>query len=503
MDAERIVKSSQDQAIAAWIGYLNQLRIGRLVEALILQKRNHDAALDLLDFAFAKIKSEIIERNRGGVKGMHGFIAEIAECGIGNARRLFIGRDPNYIWVNDNGPIDMFRLRDYGEYDAIQQKFVQSGGHLSLRAIAEHLKLYPDFLKNGSKYQIPKDHYEKIMEYFAISESEANKLPTSTGDFSLRQWQEVRAFFKNGDISLNDLEPSLLDYADVQRDNIATTFAEEKELLKDADRTIRDKIYSANKVTLVEGAKNAAVSGVIEGLTTFCTAVARKRKEGIKIKDFTEADWIDVAGESGKGVLKGGIRGTSIYVLINATTFIVETEQSIDAYTLTPAAVANAAVTAAFGVAEQAHQFRSGAIDEIQFIENAELLCLDSAVSALASITGQAMIPVPVIGSVIGNAVGTMLYQIGKDSLSAKEQAIIAGYLRELEELDQKLDEEYQQFIERLNKTYADYLELLEQAFAPDVETALNGSAELAKRMGVPAEEILDNYDKVVSFFLD
>ncbi len=497
MDAEKIVKSSQEQAVAAWIGYLNQLRIGRLVEALVLQKRNHDDALDLLDYAFAKIKSEIIERNRGGDKGMHGFIAEIAECGIGNARERIRGNVKIYDWVNDNSEVDLRR----GTIN-IQQKFVQSGGHLSLRAVAEHLKIYPDFLKNGGKYQIPKDHYDKIMEYFAISESEANKLPTSTGDFSLRQWQEIRAFFKNGDISLNDLEPSFLDYADVQRDNIATTFAEEKEMLKAADRTIRDKIYSANKVTLVDGAKNAAASGVIEGLTTFCTAVARKRKAGIRIKDFTEADWIDVAGESGKGVLKGGIRGASIYVLINATTFIVETEQSIDAYTLTPAAVANAVVTAAFGVAEQAHQFRSAAITEIQFIENAELLCLDSAVSALASIAGQVMIPVPVIGSVIGNAVGTMLYQIGKDSLSAKEQAIIAGYLQELEEMDQQLDEEYQQFIERLNKTYADYLELLEQAFAPDVETALKGSAQLAKRMGVPAEEILDSYDKVASFFL-
>ena len=96
-----------------------------------------------------------------------------------------------------------------------------------------------------------------------------------------------------------------------------------------------------------------------------------------------------------------------------------------------------------------------------------------------------------------------MIYKIGKDSLSAKEQAIIEQYLKDVADLDERLKQEYQQFIDDLNSCFADYMDLLEAAFDPDVEKALDGSTELAKRMGVPQEEILDDYDKIANYFLD
>ena len=46
MNPEKIVKSSQEQAFAAWIGYLNQIRLDRLAEALSKQNLNFAAAMD-------------------------------------------------------------------------------------------------------------------------------------------------------------------------------------------------------------------------------------------------------------------------------------------------------------------------------------------------------------------------------------------------------------------------------------------------------------------------
>ena len=146
MNAEKIVKSSQEQAVGAWINYLNQVRLDRLVEALSKQNINFADAMETIETALVTIKEDIIIRNRGGDKGMHGFIAEIAECGIGNARQQILGKSAGYIWINDNGPNDLTRGAE-----AIQQKFVQSGGHLSLRAVAEHLKHYPEYLAEGHK----------------------------------------------------------------------------------------------------------------------------------------------------------------------------------------------------------------------------------------------------------------------------------------------------------------------------------------------------------------
>lgn len=483
MNGENIAKSSQEQAVAAWINYLNQVRLDRLIEALNKQDVNFAAALKTVEDAFADIKG-IISSDRGGSAGMHGFIAEAAESGIGNARAQILGKAANYIWVNDNGPDDLIR----GGV-AIQQKFVQSGGHLSLRAVAEHMKRYPEYLAAGHKYQIPKDHYDKIMAYYKMPSDVANKLPTATGDFSLRQWREVHAFFDENHIDPSKLEPSILKYDEVQRDAIGATIDREKDHLREMDREQRDQAYQLSRPSLSEGVKATAVGAAVEGATSFVMAVARKRKSGKKIRDFDRDDWSEIAGESGKGSVKGGVRGTSIYLLTN--------------FTATPAAVASALTTAAFAVAEQAHLLRKGAIDEDQFIENSELLCLDASVSALSSLMGQALIPLPILGAVLGNAVGTMIYQIGRDALSSREQGIIARYLKEIDELDEGLAGEYRQCIERFKRCFGEYMELLAAAFDPEIERALDGSAALARYMGVPDSEILDSYDKIASYFLN
>ena len=65
---------------------------------------------------------------------------------------------------------------------------------------------------------------------------------------------------------------------------------------------------------------------------------------------------------------------------------------------------------------------RKGNISENDFLWNSEILCLDVTVSALSSFVGQAAIPIPVLGAIIGNAVGMFLYQIAKDTLARKEQ---------------------------------------------------------------------------------
>ena len=112
-------------------------------------------------------------------------------------------------------------------------------------------------------------------------------------------------------------------------------------------------------------------------------------------------------------------------------------------------------------------------------------------------------IPVPVIGAVIGNAVGTMLYQIAKDNLSAREQALLGEYLQSTRQLDEELQAKYQFFIEGLSESMKQYMEILDRAFSPDIETAFSGSIELAREMGVPEDEILDTEEKILAFFLD
>lgn len=483
MNFGRVAKSNQEQAVASWVNYLNQVRLERLMEALQQQNQNWEQAVWTLNKTLSTINKEIIERNRGGIKGMHGFIAEVAECGVGNAREQVQGRMPIYEWINDNGPADL--LRDGVQ---IQQKFVASGNHLSLQAITQHFGKYPDFLSQGGKYQIPEDYYEQIKRLLSISKEQANKMPTSTGEFSLKQWKEVHDFFDKGSIKLQDIEPSKLKYNQVQMNRINDTIQSEKKSLKETDKKIRDDAYDASKPSWDQGAKVATLSAAIEGGTAFVPAVAKKRKAGKKIGEFDSKDWKEVFKESGMGIVKGGVRGISIYALTN--------------YTATPAAVASALCTASFGIAEQAHLLRTGKITQEQFIMNSEILCLDTSVSALSSFIGQALIPVPVLGAVIGNTVGTLMYQVAKDNLTKKEQQLIKEYLKYLYELEIALDKKYNKYIDELNKGLTIYYEMLEKAFSPNYAKALEGSVALAMSFGVPSEELLKSISETDDYFL-
>ena len=234
----KVLRRNEEQAVASWINYLNQVRLDRLIEGLNNQEINFSDAINTLVSTMAKINETIIERNRGGLRGMHGFIAEVAECGVGNAREQILGKMPIYKWVNDNGPADL--IRDGVE---IQQKFVNSGNHLSLQAIKQHYSDYPWFLDGGRKYQIPADHYEKIKYLLSIPEEQANKMPKSNGEFSLKQWKEVHEFFDGEKIKLSDIEPSRFSYKDVQRDQIQETIGLEKNSIKETDEAIRKDLY--------------------------------------------------------------------------------------------------------------------------------------------------------------------------------------------------------------------------------------------------------------------
>ncbi|MFQ8814145.1 MAG: hypothetical protein ACLR8X_13565 [Gallintestinimicrobium sp.] len=84
-------------------------------------------------------------------------------------------------------------------------------------------------------------------------------------------------------------------------------------------------------------------------------------------------------------------------------------------FTATPANVASAYVTAAFGVAEQVKQLEAGSISEEDFVINCETVCLDVTVSAISSAAGQVIIPIPVLGAVIGNIAGEFVYELCKN----------------------------------------------------------------------------------------
>ena len=462
---------------------INQMRIDDLIENLNRQNQNLDSAMESMNWALGKIE-DLVVTNRGGSKGVHGFIAEVAECGLENAQSLVHDDKPVMEWVNDNGPADL--LRNGVE---IQVKFVNAGGKFSLDAVATHLEKYPDFLDKGGVYQIPKDHLDAIRSLYEMPREEAVKLVSSTGGPSYSNWKSIHEFFDSSGFSIDDLEASKFEYSEVQKNVIADNMAEEKIRLADESERIKKDIYEEHKPTLQEGAKAAVAGAVLEAGTAFALSVKSHLGNGKRIGDLTQDDWEEIAKDSGMGLVKGGVRGGAVYGLSN--------------YTATPSSVASALVTASFGVADCAYRFRSGELTEIEFIESSEIACLDASVSAFSSFVGQAVIPVPILGALVGNAVGTTVYELGKDFYSKREAELLAHYTQELKALDTELDCEYTACINSLRENMGTYISLLGKAFSPNSAMAFSGSVELAASLNVPDSEILHTREEVDDFFLN
>lgn len=478
MNAEDKAKAVQEQAVASWITYLNQIRIDEFLDKLCSQNINLENALkELNDLKISII--EIIGTNRGGDKGIHGFIGERMQVSVENAKKLVDGLNREYHLVDDNGPIDYIK-----NGIPIQQKARQT--NLGLNAIREHSEKYPDFLRKGGIYQIPKDYHERLKKLWNLSVEDAKKLDNRNGDYKL--WKSIRKFEENTGITIDKIEPMNTDYSEIQKGTYEKTISEKENEIKKKDQANRTAAYEQSKPTWKEAGKAAKVGAGTEAAVSLCLAVVKKYKEGKRLSDYTSEDLKEIGLDTGKGAVKGGIRGGVIYGMTN--------------FTCTPANVASAMVTATFGTIANAVKYAKGEITKEDFIINSEVCCMDAGVSAVSALLGEVLIPIPVVGAVIGTSVGNFVYGIAQQYCDENTKKCVKQYYEEIKELNAKLDEKYRCFVEQLEKEFNKFTTIMELAFDENVNVAFDNSILLAQISGVEEDKILKTKIDVDNFFL-
>ena len=113
---------------------------------------------------------------------------------------------------------------------------------------------------------------------------------------------------------------------------------------------------------------------------------------------------------------------------------------------------------------------------------------------------GSAVIPVPILGTIIGNTVGMWIYSIAKYVLSQAELKAIKQKNIELEILQQNLDKEYKQYLETIEKRINEYKDILSDALNEDAMIAYQSAAKAAYHLGLTEKieelsiEERDNY---------
>jgi hypothetical protein len=332
---------------------------------ILKEYENHSMATSTLQEGRESIRT-LIDSNRGGSTGMHGFIGERAQVYISNAKSIAEGKETRYRLLDDGSPIDYMR-----DDVPIQQKACNSGGTLSLDQVLKHSSKYPFFNKQGGVYQIPKDHYRTYMELRNMPREEAGKLLKH--DFGL--WKRVHSFTdEHPDIRL---EPMVVSYDEIQAGKIGMTLDMiEKDLMKEHQDHIR-QVVDYSKASFFEGMKVTAFSAAFEGTMDGLFCSVEKVREGKTVFDFTEQDWKDIGWTTAKGSGKGALRGAATYILVNAVNI--------------SGPIASAGITTSFKVAEDIKDYCDNGCSTEQIRARVGEHLIEGAVSAGSTLAAMAL----------------------------------------------------------------------------------------------------------------
>ena len=388
---DRIFSSSEEQAAGAFVDMLNGIRAEELLrkyETIAARKSSADQELESL----REDIEQLIASNRGGKTGMHGFIGERIQVGFANERAILQGQSPKYALIDDNGMTDYLRGQTL-----IQQKACISDKSLGLTHVLSHSEKYPVFLEKDGVYQIPRDFYEKYKRFLSMPESEALKLRKE----DLRMWRRVQEFHK----AMPDVkvEPMISTYAEIQVDAVETTIQREEAAAEHICQEQRSSAEESCRATLQEGAKVAVCSAVLEGAVNGCISIIEHKKDGKALREFSQDDWKEIGIDAAKGAGKGAVRGAAVYAATNMINM--------------PASAATAVVTGTFIVIDKTVELSCGECDSTEFAAEIADGCIGVAVSAFSAELGRRLIPIPVLGHIIGNAAGMFVYRVAKDQL--------------------------------------------------------------------------------------
>lgn len=302
------------------------------------------------------------------------------------------GMSPQYKLIDDNGMTDYLRGQTI-----IQQKACISDKCLGLTHVISHSEKYPLFPEKDGVYQIPKDFYEKYKRLVDMPESIALKLRKE----DLRLWRKVQAF--NKAMPNAKIEPMVVDYADIQADTVETTIQRETDAVEHKHQKQRRAAEESCHATLQEGIKVTLYSAALEGAVDGGISILKHKQGRKRIRDFSKEEWKDIGADAAKGIGKGAIRGAAVYTATNAINM--------------PASVATASVTGAFTVVEKTIAFSHGKYSGEEYAYELADGIASIAVSAVSSELGKKLIPIPVMGPIIGNAVGMFIYNVTRNKI--------------------------------------------------------------------------------------
>lgn len=467
----------QDQATGIVVQAINEAWVHAEIIKLAVQEAAFESAVEQID----KVR-EFLSRPQnilGSDLTKHGEIAEQIEVGIRNARQALAQETmtATFDGVPRTGPVD-YLINDIG----VQSKFI-NGTSANLRHVLDHLNKYPNFTADGSYYIIPKDTYEDIQ--ILLNGGHIEGLKASTEDTVKALVKQIEE--QTGKPFSEAVQSSIVDYPDVQVFKAPKTLDNEQQDLSTKNEERKDQIIDDHKPSLQRAVQAALVGGAVGGTLSLATGLYTKYKMGKNIfkGDFTATDWEEVGFDTAKGALGGAVAGGAIYLMTN--------------YAAMAAPLASVVMSAAKGMASLADDHRKGDITFDEFVDLGLIVCAESAIVGVSTAVGQAMIPIPILGAVIGSMAGKIVAEFASGQNDKAAQRL----RDDMEAFKAKLDGKLKEVLAAITVEFDRLSKLTDAAFDFHLNTNLiDRSVELAAAYGVKEDKIIVNEAALDKFVL-
>ncbi len=418
------------------------------------------------------------EKILGNASTKHGEIAEQVEVGVRNAKSLLNSTTPRATFegVGRTAPEDY--LIDGVQ---VQSKFINGTGN-TLDHVLDHMNKYENFGRDGSYYHISKDQYDIIQKILKGEDVEG--ITSRTAQKIQEKAQQIEQF--SGHPFSHTVRPASSKYSDVQIGKVDDTLDRHEQELKRDNKEIKDRIRADAQPNFADFGRVAVKGAVIGGTIRFATKLYVKYREGKNVfkGELTLEDWKEIGLDTSTGAALSGISATAIYGLTN--------------FAQMSAPLAGAFVSAGMEISSLIGSLNRGEITEEQFVELSIFACADSAMVATGAAIGQALIPIPVVGAVIGTIASRMVSDLCKELLGIDAQLafkVAQHYQKFLAQIDQA----YKATVANLVARYERLGNMAEAAFDLNLnfELRLQASIKLAEAYGVADSDIIHNIDEL------
>ncbi len=477
--AERVGTHVSAQVAAAWSALDATQRAGELAAVRSSQDRAFLGAMRELQVVrdFVGSPKNIL----GNEDTKHGEIAEQVHVGVNRARDMLYGRAPaaSFEGVPRTGPVD-YRVDGVD----IQSKYY-NGLRSTLDGVADHAKKYSDFISEDGRYHIPSDQHRQLGELRqtgrieGLSDRKAVAIQGRVDDLE-------RATGRSAD---DLIEPGDASYSDVQRGRVHDTLQDREDGLVREDENLRQAARDKHGPSMAGLSTAAAFGAAAGGGVGLAQAIWVKCREGTSPfrGEFSTQDWQDVGVVAVRGAGGGAVAGSTVYALTNSTALA--------------APFAGSLVSALMGVGALLRDHHSGTINGDQFVEMSHVVAMDAAVAGLAVAAGQTLVPIPMLGALLGSLAGKLVASAIKDGLGESASALAARLAEYERNAYGQLDEEYRALLQRLDAWFGDLERLAATAFEVETNTTLlKASVLAAEAVGVRGESILHTADDVDVF---